>query len=210
MESPHLVIGSQTARDAHAHLSKVMPKKLSLMIAKATPIAIPLRYGEDLREGLIGIVIGQQVSTTAAHAIRQRVFGAFADRAALYQAAREQRLENLGLSAAKQRTVHQIAWLDDDQLVQWQLLPFALRLAAMTQMTGIGPWTVTMWSMFVCAEPDCWSHGDLILRTRMAAIAADCGRPVDAILADASPFQTYLALYIWAFKDRLLPLKTTP
>lgn len=187
-----------------------MPKKLSLMIARLGPLDIPLRYGGDPRDGLLGVVIGQQVSSRAAAAIRARVFSAFPDRAALYRAARAGELTDLGLSQSKQKTIQFISLIADSEIDRWRFLPYAQRLETMTKVTGIGPWTVAMWSMFVCRDPDCWSQGDLILRTRLAALSDDTGLSSAELLTMARPFRTYLALALWALKDQIPRDKTIP
>lgn len=210
MKSPHLVISSQVAIDAHRHLIKVMPKKLSLIMASMDPLAIPDRYGEDPRDGLVSVVIGQQVSARAAQAIRERVFQAFLDREALYAAARCGQLDAHGLSSAKQKTIQYISLLSDSEISLWQTMAYPERLTAMTQVPGIGPWTVAMWSMFVCRDPDCWSDGDLILRTRIDGLARESQRTRQQILDEAAPYRTYLALYLWACKDQLPRESTTP
>ena len=210
MESPHFTMSAQMALNAHLHLIKVMPKKLSLMIASLGPIEIPRRYGDDPRDGLVGVVIGQQVSAQAARAIRERVFTSFASREALYAAAQRGQLDAHGLSKAKQKTIQFISLLSDIKFSQWQNLAYPQRLTEMTQVPGIGPWTVAMWSMFVCQDPDCWSDGDLILRTRMDGLAQEAQINRQQMLRQAEPYRTYLALYLWAFKDQLPRESTIP
>ena len=210
MESPYLTMSAQMALNAHLHLIKVMPKKLSLMIASLGPIEIPRRYGDDTRDGLVGVVIGQQVSAQAARAIRERVFTSFASREALYAAAQRGQLDAHGLSKAKQKTIQFISLLSDIKFSQWQNLAYPQRLTEMTQVPGIGPWTVAMWSIFVCQDPDCWSDGDLILRTRMDGLAQEAQINRQQMLRQAEPYRTYLALYLWAFKDQLPRESTIP
>ncbi|MDP5340930.1 MAG: hypothetical protein NWP49_05900 [Litorivicinaceae bacterium] len=203
-------MSAQMALNAHLHLIKVMPKKLSLMIASLGPIEIPRRYGDDPRDGLVGVVIGQQVSAQAARAIRERVFTSFASREALYAAAQRGQLDAHGLSKAKQKTIQFISLLSDIKFSQWQNLAYPQRLTEMTQVPGIGPWTVAMWSIFVCQDPDCWSDGDLILRTRMDGLAQEAQINRQQMLRQAEPYRTYLALYLWAFKDQLPRESTIP
>lgn len=210
MESPYLTMSAQMALNAHLHLIKVMPKKLSLMIASLGPIEIPHRYGDDPRDGLVGVVIGQQVSAQAARAIRERVFTSFASRETLYAAAQRGQLDAHGLSKAKQKTIQFISLLSDIKFSQWQNLAYPQRLTEMTQVPGIGPWTVAMWSIFVCQDPDCWSDGDLILRTRMDGLAQEAQINRQQMLRQAEPYRTYLALYLWAFKDQLPRESTIP
>jgi DNA-3-methyladenine glycosylase II len=196
------MVFSITAINAFQHLSKLGSKKLSDFIAQTGPIEIPMRYGNDPLMGLCRIVIGQQLSGRAAQAIWARIETQYPTRNARLLAFQTPGIPLEGVSKNKIKTLQAIALLGELGLNQIKSLTLSERYARLTALKGIGPWSVAMWNLFVLGEPDCWSDGDLILKRVSSQLTAEIGMDREEWIELASPFRSYLALYLWAFNDQ--------
>jgi len=152
--------------------------------------------------GLCRIVVGQQLSGHAAQAIWSGITAAFPDRNTRLVAFQNQNSDLTGLSNAKRNTLQVIALHGDSWIDQTLNLDANARRAALIAVKGIGPWTIAMWELFVLAEPDCWSDGDLILKRISARLAEEQAIDRRDWVALASPFRSYLALFCWAIHDQ--------
>ena len=197
------MMSSDSAFDASQHLTKLGSKKLSQFIEKTGPIDIPRRYGDDLLLGLARIIVGQQLSNQAAASIWRRLETAYPQRSRLLVALADVTTPDTGLSASKQRTLGQIMELGDGWILRIAKLDAEQRSQMLLKVWGIGPWSVAMWELFVLGHPDQWSDNDLILRRVSEELAADAGSDRIMLIAAASPFRSYLALYAWRFNDFL-------
>ncbi|MDG1156018.1 MAG: hypothetical protein P8M81_00395 [Litorivicinaceae bacterium] len=197
------MMSSDSAIDASQHLTKLGSKKLSQFIEKTGPIDIPRRYGDDLLLGLARIIVGQQLSNQAAASIWRRLETAYPQRSRLLVALADVATPNTGLSASKQRTLGQIMGLGDEWILRISKLDAEQRSQMLLNVWGIGPWSVAMWELFVLGHQDQWSDNDLILRRVSEELAADAGSDRIMLIAAASPFRSYLALYAWRLNDSL-------
>ncbi len=127
-----------------------------------------LRQREPGFAGLAAIVCGQQLSTASAAAIWGRVSAAFDpfDHDSLRKA-RTDRLGRLGLSAAKIKTLKNIARelaagrLNLDVLANQDA---DAAHTALTALPGIGPWTADVYLLFCLRHGDAWPAGDLAMQ----------------------------------------------
>src|SRR5262245_481305 len=127
----------------------------------------PLRRRPAGFEGLARVIVGQQLSVARASAIWQRTAAAcvpFEPRVMLALA--EEDLSGAGLSRPKIRTLRAIAeactrGLD---LTGLERASDAAIHAALTAVTGIGPWTADVYIMFCLGRADGWAPGDLALQ----------------------------------------------
>src|SRR6201996_6931304 len=127
-----------------------------------------LRQREAGFAGLAAIVTGQQLSTASAAAIWGRGSAAFApfDHASLRKA-RADRLGRLGLSAAKIKTLKNIARELADGRLNLDVLANEDADAAhntLTALPGIGPWTADVYLLFCLGHGDAWPAGDLAVQ----------------------------------------------
>jgi DNA-3-methyladenine glycosylase II len=119
-------------------------------------------------EGLVWIVVGQQLSTASAAAIWARVGAAFPEiSAAVLLRASEEEFRAAGLSGPKARTIRAIATaaaeggLDLDALAD---LPADDAHARLTAVKGIGPWTADVYLLFCLGHADAFPAGDLAVQ----------------------------------------------
>jgi len=127
-----------------------------------------LRRREQGFAGLAHIVCGQQLSTASAAAIWARLSAAFDpfDHEALRRA-RADRLGRLGLSAAKIKTLKNIAReLAAERLNLEVLAEEGADVAhhTLTALHGIGPWTADIYLLFCLGHGDAWPAGDLAVQ----------------------------------------------
>ena len=127
-----------------------------------------LRRREPGFAGLAAIVCGQQLSTASAAAIWARLTAAFDPfhHQALGKA-RAGRLGRLGLSAAKIKTLKNLAREIAVERLNLDVLANEDADAAhntLTALHGIGPWTADVYLLFCLGHGDAWPAGDLAVQ----------------------------------------------
>src|SRR5690349_23319759 len=127
-----------------------------------------LRRREPGFAGLAAIVCGQQLSTASAAAIWARLTAAFDpfDHHACRRA-RADRLGRLGLSAAKIKTLKNIARELAAERLNLDVLAEEDADAAhhtLTALHGIGPWTADVYLLFCLGHGDAWPAGDIAIQ----------------------------------------------
>jgi DNA-3-methyladenine glycosylase II len=127
-----------------------------------------LRRREPGFVGLAHIVCGQQLSTASAGAIWDRLCKAFDpfDHDAVRRA-RTDRLGRLGLSAAKIKTLKNLARELNAERLNLDVLAEEDADAAhhsLIALHGIGPWTADVYLLFCLGHGDAWPAGDLAVQ----------------------------------------------
>ena len=127
-----------------------------------------LRRREPGFAGLAHIVCGQQLSTASAAAIWGRLTAAFdpLDHDSLRRA-RADRLGRLGLSAAKIKTLKNLAREIAAERLNLDVLANEDADAAhhtLVALHGIGPWTADVYLLFCLGHGDAWPAGDLAVQ----------------------------------------------
>jgi len=130
-----------------------------------------LRRREPGFAGLAHIVCGQQLSTASAAAIWGRLSAAFNpfDHHAVRRA-RADRLGRLGLSAAKIKTLKNLARELAEERLDLDVLADEDADAAhhtLIALPGIGPWTADIYLLFCLGHGDAWPAGDLAVQESM-------------------------------------------
>ena len=224
---------------AIAHLSKV-DKKLAKLIAKCPPCAIKPNYLQNVFEALMESIVYQQLSGKAAATILNRV-------KALYfppdtpthdtrhgkalpfptpeqlLATPDERLRSAGLSGNKTKAVKDLAAktidgtvpdvktirnMSDDDII-----------AHLTQVRGIGRWTVEMILLFNLYRPDVWPVDDLGVRKGYGYLQGMKEMPkpkqLMALGEVYKPYRSVAAWYMWraaeickpAVEKKIVPIK---
>ena len=170
------------------------------------PVTFPKREDLGIGHHLARSVIGQQLSTKAAHAIWSRVEAA-ALRAGIripefFDLKCEERLRECGVSRNKTKALrslhdaHRKGLLDSDTLRQ---LDHATRSQTLARIWGIGQWTCDMASIFYCQCPDVWPERDLAVQKTFSGLIGR--RNPEKTALDFVPYRSYLALTMWRFLD---------
>jgi DNA-3-methyladenine glycosylase II len=127
-----------------------------------------LRRREPGYAGLAAIVCGQQLSTASAAAIWARLTAAFDPfHHDALRRARANRLGRLGLSAAKIKTLKNLAREIAAERLNLDVLANEDADAAhhtLTSLHGIGPWTADVYLLFCLGHGDAWPAGDLAVQ----------------------------------------------
>src|SRR5712672_1100843 len=118
--------------------------------------------------GLAAIICGQQLSTASAAAIWARISAAFDpfDHDGLRRV-RADRLGRLGLSAAKIKTLKNLARELAAERLNLNVLAEEDADAAhhtLTALHGIGPWTADVYLLFCLGHGDAWPAGDIAIQ----------------------------------------------
>jgi len=121
-------------------------------------------------ESLVESVISQQLAVKAADTIFARVKQAAGGRIIPARIARlsETQMREAGVSAAKHRTIQGLASAALTKEINFNKLHEVESdeeiFTALTNLWGIGPWTVDMFMMFQLGRLDIWPTGDLGVR----------------------------------------------
>ena len=175
-----------TQADLQAGLAAAGRRRSAARAGRREGRSLRLRRREGGYAGLCAIVCGQQLSTAAAAAIRARLFAAFDPfHHDTVRAARTDKLERLGLSAAKIKAIKEIG----KAIAERPHRPHAVgnmeadvAHAALTALHGIGPWTADIYLLFCLGHADAWPAGDLAVQeaARIAlGLAQAAGRQSD-------------------------------
>jgi DNA-3-methyladenine glycosylase II len=166
-----------------------------------------LRKRDGGFEGLVRIIVGQQLSTASANAIWGRLAAAFDPfDSEVVRRARADKLGRIGLSAAKIRTIRAIG----TALASGALNLHALARgsadeahAALTAVHGIGPWTADVYLLFCLGHADAWPAGDLALQEGARLAFALSARPTSKeMIAHAErwrPWRGAAAYVLWTY-----------
>jgi len=169
-----------------------------------TPALRPAKQGFG---GLVGLLIGQQVSTKAGDAIQARFDAQFPDTdPATVLAASDATLAACGLSRPKQRYIRNLA----QAILDGTLNIAALRRASdedvfarLTALVGIGPWTADCYLLFALRRCDRFPAGDLALQEGYRLLYQLNTRPDAAQLAQWAtrwqPHRAAAARLLWRY-----------
>jgi DNA-3-methyladenine glycosylase II len=193
-----------------SHLSK--DKKLSKIISQQEPLKLKSRKNICLR--LCASIISQQLSTKVAEIIFKRFLELYDGIEPTPQQIIDtpfDRLRNIGLSNAKTKYVHNVAAfalehnLDDKQLKK---MSDERIIELLTQINGIGKWTVEMLLMFTLGRPDVFAVDDYGIQLAMKKLyGLDDGNKKELkekmlkISSKWSPYRTYACMHLWRWKD---------
>ena len=197
----HLETQSDLEDAVHA-LVKLDPRLKPIFALTGMPA---LRRREAGFAGLAHIVCGQQVSTASAAAIWGRVSAAFDPfHHDSLRKARAERLGRLGLSAAKIKTLKNLAREIAAERLNLDVLANEDADAAhntLTALHGIGPWTADIYLLFCLGNADAWPAGDLALQEAVRLSLNLKNRP-DAkqmirLAEPWRPHRTLASIYLW-------------
>ncbi len=167
----------------------------------------PLRRREAGFEGLARIIVGQQLSVASASAIWTRTIAAVQPfDAPTLLAIPEPELRAAGLSRGKIKTLNAMArevaasGLDLGRLDH---LANEDIHAALTRISGVGPWTADVFLMFCIGRADVFAPGDLALQVA-AQMAMDLderptAKELAAIAERWKPWRGVAARLLWAY-----------
>jgi DNA-3-methyladenine glycosylase II len=199
-------------KSAVAHLRKADPA-LAEVISAVGPFAMQLKASRSLFGALAEAIVYQQLSNKAAATIYGRIEALY-PRARLgftpahIQRTADEKLRGVGLSRAKVGFLRDLAeHVEDGELDLEHVaeLPDEEVLDQLTQVKGLGPWTVDMFLIFHLGRPDVLPVGDQGIR-RAVQIEYGLDELPDAselarIAEPWRPHRSLACLYLWRSLD---------
>jgi DNA-3-methyladenine glycosylase II len=193
-----------------AHLAK--DKKLQRIIQLQEKHVLTKR--NQIYFHLCNSIMSQQLSTKVADVFQKRFLALFKNKipsAKMIADIPFETLRGIGLSNAKANYVHNVCnffiahkltdaslhKMTDEELIQ-----------LLTQIKGVGKWTVEMILMFVLGRENIFAIDDLVIQQSICKLyKIDAGNKKEMknkilkIAAKWSPYSTYACRYLWGWKD---------
>ncbi len=168
--------------EALAHLRKSDPK-LGALIDRVGPFALQLDQSPSPFESLFEAILYQQLHGKAAATIHRRVREYFGGDPTPQQllAVPDEPLRAAGVSGNKTKALRDLAAKTIDGTVPTHKaiikMPDAEIVERLTEVRGIGPWTVEMLLIFRLGRPDVFPVTDYGVRKGFALTFRDCRNP---------------------------------
>jgi DNA-3-methyladenine glycosylase II len=196
-----------------AHLHK--DKKLKKIIELQEPYILVKRKSVHLQ--LCGSIMSQQLNTKVAEVIYNRFLNLYHNKKPTPRQIIDtpfETLRGIGLSNAKANYVKNVCSffiqekitdkklhaMENDELIKY-----------LTQIKGVGQWTVEMILMFTLGREDVFALDDLGIQQSMAKLygldATDkkiLRQEMIRLSAKWSPYRTYACRYLWGWKDTVV------
>lgn len=196
--------------DYREHLSK--DKKLKKLIDAHEPFELTMHKNICLK--LCASIMSQQLSTKVARVIHNRFLELYNGKEPTPQqiiATPFDKLRAIGLSNAKTQYVLNVAqFAIDHQLTDKKLLTMSDEevIELLTQIKGVGRWTVEMLLMFTLGRSDLFSIDDYGIQVAMKKVyrlddsnKKEFREKMLKISKKWSPYRTYACLHLWHWKD---------
>ena len=191
------------------HLKK--DKKLATIL---TDKLYSVRFEENIPVQLMASIMSQQLNTKVAKVIFDRFIGLFGGLEPTPEqvlAMPPETLRSIGLSAAKAAYVHNVAsFCIEHHITDKKLLSMSNDeiIHLLTQIKGVGQWTVEMLLMFSLGREDVFALDDLGIQQAMKKLYKldpEDKKQFKARLLKISdkwsPFRTYACIHLWKWKD---------
>lgn len=196
--------------DYLSHLSK--DKKLAKMLTDHEPFK--LKFHKNICLRLCASIMSQQLSTKVAKVIYHRfleLYGGEEPTPEQIVATPADKLRAIGLSNAKTQYVINVAQFAIDHKLDDKMLKKMTDeeiVALLTQIKGVGKWTVEMLLMFTLGKPDVFAVDDYGIQVAMKKLYKldDSNKKVFKekmlnISKKWSPYRTYACMHLWNWKD---------
>lgn len=196
---------------AIAHLNKEATIR-PLLTAIEVPELIP---SGRVYYDLLSSIVSQQLSVKVADVIFKRFISLFPDNyphPRYVVAIESDTLRSIGLSGQKAEYLQNVAKFDIDndlQNIDWDSMRDEEIISFLTQIKGVGKWTVQMLLMFTLSRPDIFPVDDLGIQQamqRLFTIEELNPRLLKIRMTELSepwkPWRTIACQYLWRWKDR--------
>ncbi|MFY7788362.1 MAG: DNA-3-methyladenine glycosylase family protein, partial [Thermoflexibacteraceae bacterium] len=166
---------------------------------------------DNVYEALLRAIIYQQLSGKAAGAIWQKFRALYQDRCPTpeqLQATETTVLRTAGVSMQKANYLQNVAHFFANQPpTNWEELPDEVLLQQLTDIKGVGVWTVQMLLMFNLGRLDVFPTKDLGIQQAMIQLyeLEEKGKNLLLRMEEISkawqPYRSVASRYLWAWKD---------
>ena len=192
------------------HLSK--DKKFKKLLANAAPHKLKKR--KNICNYLCASIMSQQLSTKVATVIHNRFLALYGGKEPTPQQILDmpfEKLRGIGMSNAKTNYVKNVAQFEIESGMDHKKL-YKMEneevIAYLTQIKGVGRWTVEMLLMFALGREDVFAIDDLGIQNAMIKLykleIKDKKKLREELLrisAKWSPYRTYACKHLWEWKD---------
>lgn len=192
------------------HLAK--DKKLKPIVER---VELPkLATRKNAYYELTSCIMSQQLNVKVARIIEERFLALFGKKVPTPQQVLDTPVETLrsaGLSLQKATYIHNIAKFAVEQGIETRRLNKMSNeevIAYLTQIKGVGRWTVEMLLMFCLGREDVFSAGDYGVMSAITELykldASDKKKQHEKahkIAAKWAPYRTYACMYLWRYRD---------
>lgn len=193
-------------------------QKAAIYLAERDPVLAPViqRTGtatfephDDYYGALVNSIIGQQLSVKAASSIKRRfqdLFGGHMPGPEAILRKSEDDLRAVGLSRPKIKYIQDLAQHIIDGKVKFDRIPLQSNeeiLDELTDVKGLGEWTVHMFLMFSVGRLDVLAHGDLGVRNGVRALYDLPELPSQQVIDEIAaangwhPYESVACWYVW-------------
>ena len=165
---------------------------------------------------LCSSIMSQQLSTKVAKVFHQRFLNLYKTKNPTVQQILDtpfETLRGIGLSNAKANYVHNVCkFFIENKLTDARLYKMSNEdvMDLLTQIKGVGRWTVEMILMFTLGREDVFAIDDLGIQQSIAKLykldSTDKKQMKEKILLISlkwSPYRTYACRYLWGWKDAI-------
>jgi DNA-3-methyladenine glycosylase II len=193
-----------------AHLSK--DKKLKKLLETAE--AHQLKKRKNICNYLCASIMSQQLSTKVADVIYKRFIALYEGKEPLPQQILDtpfEQLRGIGLSNAKVNYVKNVAQFELDKGMDAKKLAKMSNeevITYLTEIKGVGRWTVEMLLMFALGREDVFAVDDLGIQNAMVHLykldktdKKQLREQMLKVSAKWSPYRTYACVHLWRWKD---------
>jgi DNA-3-methyladenine glycosylase II len=193
-----------------AHLSK--DKKLKKVIDSQQPFVLQKRNKVYLR--LCSSILSQQLSTTVAKVLYKRFLELYNGQEPTARQILEtppETFRSIGFSNAKASYVHNVCrFFIENKITDARLHKLSNEevIDLLTQIKGVGKWTVEMILMFTLGREDVFAMDDLGLKQSVIKLyniketdKKILYQKIEKISLKWSPYRTYASRYLWNWKD---------
>ena len=191
----------------HLSKDKILKHAIdSIILPKRNP-------SKDVYAGLIRSIVSQQLSVKAAATIHSRFLNLFENKyphATILVDLEVSELRSVGLSGQKTKYVKNVAlFFQENDLFNkdWSEETDEQIISLLTQIKGVGKWTVEMILMFVLSREDILPLLDLGIQhgiKQLYDVKAE-KKELHAIMEQVAepwrPYRSVACLYLWAIKD---------
>ena len=196
-------------KEINSHLKKDQVLRPIIISGNASK----LQQSENLHNDLVKSVVFQQLSTKAATTIYGRFLDIFPEKKVepeVLKGLETERLRAAGLSNSKSNYVRNIAnfFLEKDLMkVDWTNYSDKEVIETLTEIKGVGIWTVQMILMSSLAREDVFPDGDLGIQKSVAQLydldmkSKDLRKKMIKISQNWRPFRSYASIYLWRWLD---------
>jgi DNA-3-methyladenine glycosylase II len=191
------------------HLQK--DKKLASIVGEEV---FELKLHPNIPLRLMASIMSQQLNTKVAKVIFHRFLDLYKGKEPKPKQVLDtpfEQLRGIGLSNAKVGYVQNVAtFCTAQKITDKKLLAMSNEeiIELLTQIKGVGKWTVEMLLMFTLAREDVFAVDDLGIQQAMIKLYkldnSDKKKMKEQMLklsAKWSPYRTYACLYLWGWKD---------